>query len=101
MKFSAPHRGWTSGRATPSLRPNPYAANPSNPAEPHLSFAEICPDNRDQLSFSYVGLRFGEKITVVAARIFDIDFGPDICGWFGLRVQDARCAYAKNKAANY
>src|SRR5271155_3383548 len=23
MKFSAPHWGWTSGRATPSLRPTP------------------------------------------------------------------------------
>src|SRR5271156_253637 len=23
MKVSAPHRGWTSGRATPSLRPTP------------------------------------------------------------------------------
>ena len=49
MKVSAPHRGWTSGRATPSLRPNPYAAKTANPAGRHLSFAEICPDNRSQL----------------------------------------------------
>ena len=49
MKFSAPHRGWTSGRATPSLRPNPNAAETANPAGRHLSFAEICPDNRSQL----------------------------------------------------
>ena len=39
MKVSAPHRGWTSGRATPSLRPNPYAAKTANPAGRHLSFA--------------------------------------------------------------
>src|ERR1700733_5772371 len=50
MKVSAPHRGWTSGRATPSLRPNPYAAEKGNPAGRHLSFAEICPDDRRQLS---------------------------------------------------
>src|ERR1700722_1721399 len=50
MKVSAPHRGWTSGRATPSLRPTPYAAKTANPAGRHLSFAEICPDNRSQLS---------------------------------------------------
>ena len=50
MKFSAPHRGWTSGRAKPSLRPNPYAAKTSTPAGRHLSFAEICVDNRSQLS---------------------------------------------------
>src|SRR5271156_3964215 len=49
MKVSAPHRGWTSGRATPSLRPNPYGAETANPAGRHLSFAEICPDNRGQL----------------------------------------------------
>ena len=49
MKFSAPHRGWTSGRATPSLRPTPYAAETANPAGRHLSFAEICPDDRSQL----------------------------------------------------
>ena len=49
MKVSAPHRGWTSGRATPSLRPTPYAAETANPAGRHLSFAEICPDNRSQL----------------------------------------------------
>ena len=41
MKVSAPHRGWTSGRATPSLRPNPYAAETANPAGRHLSFAEM------------------------------------------------------------
>jgi hypothetical protein len=51
MKVSAPHRGWTSGRATPSPRPNPYAAETANPAGRHLSFAEICPDDRGQLSF--------------------------------------------------
>ena len=51
MKVSAPHRGWTSGRATPSLRPTPYAAETANPAGRHLSFAEICPDNRSQLSY--------------------------------------------------
>src|SRR5277367_4448011 len=50
MKVSAPHRGWTSGRATPSLRPTPYAAKTANPAGRHLSFAEICPDDRGQLS---------------------------------------------------
>jgi hypothetical protein len=50
MKVSAPHRGWTSGRATPSLRPNPYAAETANPAGRHLSFAEICPDDRGRLS---------------------------------------------------
>ena len=49
MKVSAPHRGWTSGRATPSLRPNPYAAETANPAGRHLSFAEICPDDRGRL----------------------------------------------------
>src|SRR5580692_220512 len=49
MKVSAPHRGWTSGRATPSLRPTPYAAETANPAGRHLSFAEICPDYRSQL----------------------------------------------------
>src|SRR5271170_6872811 len=49
MKVSAPHRGWTSGRATPSLRPTPYAAKTANPAGRHLSFAEICPDDRGQL----------------------------------------------------
>src|ERR1700752_4089879 len=49
MKVSAPHKGWTSGRATPSLRPTPYAAETANPAGRHLSFAEICPDNRSQL----------------------------------------------------
>ena len=49
MKVSAPHRGWTSGRATPSLRPNPYAAKTANPAGRHLSFAEICPDDRGRL----------------------------------------------------
>ena len=54
MKVSAPHRGWTSGRATPSLRPNPYAAKTANPAGRHLSFAEICPDNRSQLSHLFL-----------------------------------------------
>ena len=49
MKVSAPHRGWTSGRATPSLRPTPDAAETANPAGRHLSFAEICPDNRSRL----------------------------------------------------
>src|SRR5271156_5556611 len=49
MKVSAPHRGWTSGRATPPLRPTPYAAKTANPAGRHLSFAEICPDDRGQL----------------------------------------------------
>src|SRR5271170_7793585 len=49
MKVSAPHRGWPSGRATPSLRPNPYAAETANPAGRHLSFAEICPDDRGRL----------------------------------------------------
>ncbi len=33
--------------------------------------------------------------------IFDIDFGPRICGWLGLRVQDAGSANAQNKAADY
>ena len=59
MKVSAPHRGWTSGRATPSLRPNPYAAKTANPAGRHLSFAEICPDNRGRLC-SYCP-RFGTR----------------------------------------
>src|ERR1700674_525582 len=49
MKVSAPHRGGTSGRAAPSLRPTPYAAETANPAGRHLSFAEICPDNRSRL----------------------------------------------------
>src|SRR5216684_9121743 len=40
----------TPGRATPSLRPTPYAAETANPAGRHLSFAEICSDNRSQLS---------------------------------------------------
>ena len=33
MKFPPPHRGWTSGRATPSLRPNPYAAETAQPRQ--------------------------------------------------------------------
>jgi hypothetical protein len=49
MKFSAPHRGWTSGQATPFLRPNPYAAKTATPAGRHLSLAEIRADNRGQL----------------------------------------------------
>src|ERR1700733_10305235 len=32
------------------LRPNPYAAETANPAGRNLSFAEICPDDRDRLS---------------------------------------------------
>src|ERR1700684_2054092 len=56
MKVSAPHRGWTSGRATPSLRPTPYAAETANPAGRHLSFAEICPDNRSRLSLACIDL---------------------------------------------
>ena len=44
-EISAPHRGRTSGRATPSLRPNPYAAKTANPAGRHLSLAEIYLDN--------------------------------------------------------
>src|SRR5580658_4496490 len=39
----------TPGRAAPSLRPTPYAAETANPAGRHLSFAEICPDNRSRL----------------------------------------------------
>ena len=54
MKFPPPHRGWTSGRATPSLRPTPYAAKTANPAGRHLSFAEICPDDRGQLYLLFV-----------------------------------------------
>ena len=51
MNFPPPHRGWTSGRATPSLRPNPYAArSTSNPAERHLSKRGNCSDDRSQLS---------------------------------------------------
>jgi hypothetical protein len=56
MTFSAPRRGWTSGRATPFLRPNPYAAKTANQAGRHLSFAEICPDNRGQLTRSHAGI---------------------------------------------
>jgi hypothetical protein len=38
------------GRATPSLRPNPYAArSPSTPAERHLSKRGNCSDERSQL----------------------------------------------------
>ena len=36
-----------SGYALPSS--HPYAAETANPAGRHLSFAEICPDNRSQL----------------------------------------------------
>ena len=41
----------THGRATPSLRSTPYAAETANPAGRHLSFAEICPDNRSQFCY--------------------------------------------------
>src|ERR1700722_501034 len=34
----------------PPFVPPPYAAETANPAGRHLSFAEICPDNRSQLS---------------------------------------------------
>src|SRR5271165_5141089 len=41
----------TPGRATPSLRPNPYAArSPSTPAERHLSKRGNCSDERSHLS---------------------------------------------------
>ena len=45
-----PPRAWTlaSGRATPSLRQPQYRKD-TTPAAVHLSFAEICADNRDQL----------------------------------------------------
>ena len=66
MKVSAPHRGWTSGRATPSLRPTPYAAETANPAGRHLSFAEICPDNRSQLLSRLVAVGFADKQKVRA-----------------------------------
>ena len=50
MKFPPPHRGWTSGRATPSLRPNHYATrSTSNPAERHLSKRGKCSDERSHL----------------------------------------------------
>jgi hypothetical protein len=38
-----------SGYALPSSNPN--AAETANPAGRHLSFAEICPDKRSQLSY--------------------------------------------------
>ena len=51
MKFPPPHRGWTSGRATPSLRPNPYAARSTiKPGRTPLIDRGNCPDNRSQLS---------------------------------------------------
>ena len=64
MKVSAPHRGWSSGRATPSLRPTPYAAETANPAGRHLSFAEICPDNRSRLSKAN-GARLDKQIVAI------------------------------------
>src|SRR5580692_6370038 len=36
MKVSAPHRGWTSGRATPSLRPTPLCGRDSKPGRTPL-----------------------------------------------------------------
>src|ERR1700735_1187673 len=67
MKISARIRGWTSGRHTPSLRPTPYAAETANPAGRHLSFAEICPDNRSQL----LTARAAGAGDVVAYNYFD------------------------------
>src|SRR5271170_597506 len=51
--------------------------------------------------FFDVGLRLGQKILSVAVLIFDIDFGPRISGWIGLRVQDAGSANSQNKAADH
>src|ERR1700722_4831222 len=80
MKVSAPHRGWTSGRATPSLRPTPYAAETANPAGRHLSFAEICPDNRSQLFVRGFQRSMGNVSFGSIARILGVS-GVAVLNW--------------------
>ena len=82
MKVSAPHRGWTSGRATPSLRPNPYAAETANPAGRHLSFAEICPDDRGRLSASLYQPTYtnSSSVTITNAATLYVDNAPAAAG---------------------
>lgn len=106
MKFPPPHRGWTSGRAMPSLRPNPYAArSTSNPAERHLSKRGNCSDDRSQLCSSRQTIRSRRKncsgsrphASSLPASFVQINPSNRFCGarWEQrLPVATARCVMA-------